>query len=124
MSHTPVTQGQHSITKLLTLFVTLGLAEALIAPRLQMLVSHTPVTQGQRSITELRMLLIALELAEGAQGHLDSSRWCTLAPGSPEGAGWLQAPPEGAGWPYSPQMVQAGVSRCPGAPGVFGAVFR
>ena len=30
--------------------VALGLAEVLMAPRLQMLVSHTPVTQGQRAV--------------------------------------------------------------------------
>ena len=74
MSHTPVSQGQHAVSALLTLLVALGLAEALKAPCLQMLVSHTPVAQGQRAVSALLTLLIALELAESAQGHSNSSR--------------------------------------------------
>ena len=105
MSHTPVTQGQRSISELLTLLVALGLAESTKkAPRSQMLLSHSPVFQGQRAKAPL-MLLIALGLAESAQGHskllqvVQAStrlpRRCRLAPGSPEGAGWLQAPQKG-----------------------------
>ena len=46
----PCYSGAVCCPALLALLITLGLAEALKAPRLQMLVSHTPVTQGQRAV--------------------------------------------------------------------------
>ena len=75
-------------------------------------------------LTARRRCSGAPQLLQVVQASTRLPRRCRLAPGSPEGAGWLQAPPECAGWPYSPQMVQAGVSRCLSAPGVFGVVFR
>ena len=36
------------------------------------------------------------------------SKWCRLAPGSLEGAGWLQAPQKVQAGSKLPQMVQAG----------------
>ena len=98
-----------------------------------MLLSHSPDTQGRRAISTTdafdrvrarRRCSGAPQILQVVQASTRLPRRCRLAPGSPEGAGWLQAPPEGAGWPYSPQMVQADVSKCPGAPSVFGAVFR
>jgi hypothetical protein len=40
------------------------------------------------------------------------SKWCRLAPGSPEGAGWLQAPQKVQAGSRLPQKVQAGARWC------------
>ena len=77
--------------------------------------THVPCFSGDPVRWCTGALLVALEFAESAQVHSNSSKWCRLAPHSPEGAGRTQAPqkvqsgprcsPEGVGRCCSPQMV-------------------
>ena len=90
LSHSPVASGQRS-KALLMLLIALGLAEQHQKySKLQMVMNEVSRWPGSARCATAQFSVRQV-LSPGGAGVV--SRWCRLAPGSPDGAGWLQVSP-------------------------------